>query len=408
MKTLKVVLAGIGGYGRHFYEEVVYHGTSGGLVCAAVIQPTMSRHLSEQTELAQRKIPVYATLDQFFEAGGRADLVIIASPLPFHFEQCETALQNGAHVLCEKPVTVGWREALILHELSRKKGLVLAVGYQNSFSDAILRLKEDVAAGRYGRALSLSTLLLSGRSTAYYARSGWAGKMKDDKGRLVLDGIANNAGAHSLHLMLYLLGSGPDASAQPEALDAALARVNAIETYDLAALRIFTKPCSQVLFFGSHAYAGDPVTAYRFQWEKGWMTGDFKRSDTLVMHTEQGDIPYGQVALDALKPLHDTVDAIRRGICVPCGVHAAAPQAACIQGLHTAVAVESIITPPKIEKAEMPDGQVYWQAPQLNDDLRVCFDSGRLPHELGFPGWTAGSAHVEGTNGQQVWERTGE
>lgn len=404
MKTLRVVLVGIGGYGRHFYEEVVRRGVSNGLHCAAVVQPTIRRHPQMQAELADLRIPVYPSLEGFYSDGGKADLAVIASPLPYHFEQCVTALDNGTHVLCEKPVTVGWQEAQMLDDLSRKRGLLLAVGYQNSYSDAVLALKNDIAQGRYGQALSLSTLLLSGRSTAYYTRSIWAGKLADDQGRLILDGVANNAGAHSLHLMMYLLGSGPDDSAQPVALEADLARVNSIQTYDMAALRIKARHCSEILFFGSHAYAGEPVTAYRFVFEKGSMAGDLKQSDELAMRTPEGIVCYGPVALDALRPLRETISAIRTGGFVPCGVHAATPQTACIQGLHAAIAEVSAVSGEDIEKVSYPDGQVCWQVPSMNQALRACFEKGKLPHELSFPGWTTGSVRVCETSGQQSWK----
>ena len=101
--------------------------------------------------------------------------------------------------------------------------------------------------------------------------------------------------------MLYLLGGGADRAALPQYVETAVAKVNPIETFDLCVLRAATPACGNVTFYAAHAYAGEAATLYRFTWEDGWMEGDFKRDDALVMHTPQGDVRYGNVALDPLK-----------------------------------------------------------------------------------------------------------
>ena len=191
---VKTLLVGIGGYGRNFYDALIPSGERDGLVCAGVIQPSMKKHAQAEQELLELGIPVFSSLEAFFAQGNTADLAVIASPLQYHHEQCKTALENGAHVLCEKPAVVGVRQAEELNSISRQTGKLLAIGYQNSYSDAILRLGQDIADGRYGRAISLKTLLLSPRSREYYTRSSWAGKRHDRDGKPILDSVANNAG----------------------------------------------------------------------------------------------------------------------------------------------------------------------------------------------------------------------
>jgi predicted dehydrogenase len=52
------------------------------------------------------------------------DAVYIASPNALHYSQSKLFLQNGKHVLCEKPVTVTAAEYVELAELADKNGLV--------------------------------------------------------------------------------------------------------------------------------------------------------------------------------------------------------------------------------------------------------------------------------------------
>lgn len=52
------------------------------------------------------------------------DAVYIASPNAFHFIQSKIMLENGKHVICEKPITVTPEELTSLQNLARIKGLV--------------------------------------------------------------------------------------------------------------------------------------------------------------------------------------------------------------------------------------------------------------------------------------------
>lgn len=52
------------------------------------------------------------------------DAVYIASPNSLHYSQSKLFLQNGKHVLCEKPITVTAAEYEELAELANKKGLI--------------------------------------------------------------------------------------------------------------------------------------------------------------------------------------------------------------------------------------------------------------------------------------------
>ena len=52
------------------------------------------------------------------------DAVYIASPNSLHYEQSKLMLQNGKHVICEKPITVESEEFEELRALAQEKGLV--------------------------------------------------------------------------------------------------------------------------------------------------------------------------------------------------------------------------------------------------------------------------------------------
>jgi hypothetical protein len=67
------------------------------------------------------------------------------------------------------------------------------------------------------------------KSDAYYQRSFWSGRIKDDNGNWILDSVASNATAHYIHNMFYVLGNEVDKSAVPVEVAAELYRANNIE-----------------------------------------------------------------------------------------------------------------------------------------------------------------------------------
>ena len=66
--------------------------------------------------------PVYTDLNEF--AKSNVDAVYIASPNSLHYSQSKLMLENGKHVLCEKPITITPEEFTELCELAERKNLV--------------------------------------------------------------------------------------------------------------------------------------------------------------------------------------------------------------------------------------------------------------------------------------------
>lgn len=67
-------------------------------------------------------VPVYTDLNDF--AKSDIDAVYIASPNFLHYSQSKLMLENGKHVLCEKPITITPEEFIELDSLARENNLV--------------------------------------------------------------------------------------------------------------------------------------------------------------------------------------------------------------------------------------------------------------------------------------------
>jgi predicted dehydrogenase len=69
---------------------------------------------------------------------GRVDAVSIAVPTPLHFQVARDFLEQGVHVLVEKPITTTVEEAQLLIDLAARKNCVLQVGHLERFNPAIV------------------------------------------------------------------------------------------------------------------------------------------------------------------------------------------------------------------------------------------------------------------------------
>jgi predicted dehydrogenase len=85
----------------------------------------------------------------------RPDLVAVVVPTHLHFAVAAFALEQGCHVLVEKPMTRTIEEAQTLIQLARQRGRHLAVGHVERFNPAIIQLKERLTHGELGKIFHL-------------------------------------------------------------------------------------------------------------------------------------------------------------------------------------------------------------------------------------------------------------
>ena len=70
------------------------------------------------------------------------DAVVVATPVFTHFALAKKALENGKHVLIEKPITSTVAQAEELIEIAEKKGLTLMADHTFLYTGAVQKMKE--------------------------------------------------------------------------------------------------------------------------------------------------------------------------------------------------------------------------------------------------------------------------
>lgn len=101
------------------------------------------------------------------------DAVVIATSASSHFALCRSALENGKHVLVEKPITTSSAEASQLTMLARHQRRVLMVGHVFLYNLAVQEVKKIIAGGDFGRSYYLHARRLSLGPVREDVHAGW-------------------------------------------------------------------------------------------------------------------------------------------------------------------------------------------------------------------------------------------
>lgn len=370
-----VVLIGMNGYGEHYLKALLQRED---IVFAGIVEIHPEKSPLLQL-VKQQGIPIYTRMDAFYQQK-QADLAIIATPIHLHTEQAIFALLHGSNVLCEKPIFADMRDKKKWDEAILESGKWAAIGFNWSFTAPILELKEDILNGIYGKPKQLKTLVLWPRDEAYFSRSAWAGKLKAQDGRLIRDSVANNAAAHFIHNMLYMLGQEQQETVCIKSLEAELYRANEVETFDTCAIRMYTDEECELLFYGSHATGTEQGPQFQYNFEKGCIVYDCNLDQGIITAcTENGqEKVYGNPQANNLDKLDYCIAALTDGREIPCTYETALGHAAIIEALHQDTLAGQPFPDEVIRKTETNIRAVM----DLDQTLNTCYRSGKLPYEL--------------------------
>lgn len=106
----------------------------------------------QNLEKMRRKYPAVSYTTDFSDLLKDKDLtaIVIATPTSSHFALAKAALEEGKHVLLEKPMTQTAAEAEELVNLSTKKRLQLLVDHTFIYTGAVEKIRDLVSSGEIG------------------------------------------------------------------------------------------------------------------------------------------------------------------------------------------------------------------------------------------------------------------
>jgi predicted dehydrogenase len=183
LSNVKVGLAGLGYWGPNLarnFDEL------------AALTWLCDMDEDKRTEFARRYPNARLTADFDDLLGSDVDAVVVATPVPTHYELAKRALEAGKHVLVEKPPAMRSAEIDELVTLAEARDLVLMPGHLLLYHPGILKLKDLIDAGELGEVLCV------------YGNRQNLGIVRTNENALW------SLGVHDLSVILYLLDEEPE------------------------------------------------------------------------------------------------------------------------------------------------------------------------------------------------------
>jgi predicted dehydrogenase len=191
---IRIAAVGCGRVAQH-YMKIFDSGVVSGWQLVGVYDIREDRAAEFARHFNARAFAGYETM----LANAQPDLVLVLTPSGLHHLHARMALEHGAHVLAEKPITMLPAEARELDTLAKAKGLMYGVAFQNRLNPAIQCLRRALEAGRFGRIVTATIRLRWCRYQDYY-EDGWHGTWAQD------GGVINQQAIHHVDALNWLLG----------------------------------------------------------------------------------------------------------------------------------------------------------------------------------------------------------
>ncbi len=189
---MKYILVGCGHISQKHVHEI--HRT-GELI--ALCDPSIERMKSIRSI---SEFEMYTSFDEMMSHSPKANSIIICTPNAMHASQSIAALNQGYHVLCEKPMAIHSTDAKKMIDAADRNNRQLSIVKQIRHNTVIRALKAWIDSGKSGKVFSILLNCAWNRNHEYYASSAWRGK-KDQDG-----GILYTQFSHFIDLLIWLLG----------------------------------------------------------------------------------------------------------------------------------------------------------------------------------------------------------
>jgi predicted dehydrogenase len=143
-RTIKWAILGAGKIAHKFAQDF-RQVKNASLVAVASRSPERAESFASEYH-----IPNLLSYEELYSSAD-IDVVYIATPHNFHYEQALNCLQNKKAVLCEKPITINDNQLHELIAVAKKKKVFLMEAMWTYFLPCILKAKEWVAEGKIGK-----------------------------------------------------------------------------------------------------------------------------------------------------------------------------------------------------------------------------------------------------------------
>ncbi len=128
------------------------------------------------------------------------DVVTILTPSGMHAEHAIMAAEAGKHVVVEKPMALRLEDADAMIEACDRARVKLFVVKQNRLNVPVVKAREALDAGRFGKLVLGTVRVRWRRDQSYYNQDSWRGTWAQD------GGVLSNQASHHVDLLEWFMG----------------------------------------------------------------------------------------------------------------------------------------------------------------------------------------------------------
>lgn len=128
------------------------------------------------------------------------DVVSVLTPSGMHPEHVIEIARTGRHVVVEKPMALRLDDADAMNRACDEAGVKLFVVKQNRFNVPVVKAREALEAGRFGKLVLGTVRVRWCRDQSYYAQDAWRGTWRYD------GGVLTNQASHHVDMLEWFMG----------------------------------------------------------------------------------------------------------------------------------------------------------------------------------------------------------
>jgi UDP-N-acetyl-2-amino-2-deoxyglucuronate dehydrogenase len=192
---LKFALVGCGRIAKR-HSELLGHKKIEGAMLVAVcdIVEEKAKKIG-----GQFNVPYYTDMNEMMKKED-IDAVSVLTESGHHAEHVINLAKYGKHIVVEKPMTLSIDDADEMIMACQKNNCRLFVVKQNRFNVPVVKLKEALDKGRFGKLFMGTVRIRWCRPQEYYDQDSWRGTWAMD------GGVLTNQASHHVDLLEYMMG----------------------------------------------------------------------------------------------------------------------------------------------------------------------------------------------------------
>jgi predicted dehydrogenase len=128
------------------------------------------------------------------------DVVSVLTPSGLHAQHSIQIAKAGKHVVVEKPMAMRLDDADAMIAACDEAGVMLFVVKQNRFNVPVVKAREALAAGRFGKLVLGTVRVRWCRDQSYYDNDAWRGTWRMD------GGVLANQASHHVDMLEWFMG----------------------------------------------------------------------------------------------------------------------------------------------------------------------------------------------------------